>query len=76
VVLEFELRALHLLDRYSPALPFDSFFFGGGGGGSRVLTQGFTLAKQVLYCLSHTPSPFFSGYFGDGVSGTICLGWL
>jgi hypothetical protein len=24
------------------------------------------LAKQALYCLSHTASPFCSGYFGDG----------
>jgi hypothetical protein len=22
--------------------------------------------KQELYCLSHTSSPFCSGYFGDG----------
>jgi hypothetical protein len=39
-------------------------FFGGNGVG----TQGFTLANQVLYCLSHTSSLFCSGYFGDGVS--------
>jgi hypothetical protein len=25
--------------------------------------------------LSHTSSAFCSGYFGDGVSWTICLGW-
>jgi hypothetical protein len=25
------------------------------------------LAKQALYCLSHTSNPFYSGYFGDGV---------
>jgi hypothetical protein len=36
-------------------------------GGARVGTQGFTLAKQELYLLSHTSSPFCSGYFGDGV---------
>jgi hypothetical protein len=24
--------------------------------------------------MSHTSSPFFSGYFGDGVSRTICPG--
>jgi hypothetical protein len=24
--------------------------------------------KQALYCSSHTSSPFFSGYFGDGGS--------
>jgi hypothetical protein len=33
------------------------------------------LAKQALYHLSHTSSPFCSGYFGDGVSQTICLDW-
>jgi hypothetical protein len=27
---------------------------------------GFTLAKQALYHLSHTFSPFCSGYFGMG----------
>jgi hypothetical protein len=31
-----------------------------------IVGQGFTLAKQVLYRLSHTSSPFCSGYFGDG----------
>jgi hypothetical protein len=25
--------------------------------------------------VSHTSSPFCSGYFGEGVSWTICLGW-
>jgi hypothetical protein len=38
-------------------------------------TQGFMLAKQVLYHLSHTSSPFWSGYFRDGVSLTIFPGW-
>jgi hypothetical protein len=28
--------------------------------------QGFMLAKQVLYHLSHISSPFCYGYFGDG----------
>jgi hypothetical protein len=28
--------------------------------------QGFVLAKQVLYNLSHTSSTFCSGYLGDG----------
>jgi hypothetical protein len=37
-----------------------------GRGGSEVLTEGFALAKQALYCLSHTSSPFCSDYFGDG----------
>jgi hypothetical protein len=51
----------------------------GGGPGVCVGTQpgpphlaqvlfGFALAKQVLYGLSHTSSPFCAGYFGDGVS--------
>jgi hypothetical protein len=28
--------------------------------------QGLMLAKQALYHLNHTPSSFYSGYFGDG----------
>jgi hypothetical protein len=43
------------------------YFFGGGETG--IWIQGFVLAKQVFYCLSHTFSPFCPGYFGDGVSG-------
>jgi hypothetical protein len=39
----------------TPTLIF--FFFGGTG----VWTQVFMLPKQVLYCFSHTPSPFSSG---------------
>jgi hypothetical protein len=34
--------------------------------GIAVWTQGFTLAKQVLYFLNYTSSPFYSGYFRDG----------
>jgi hypothetical protein len=26
-------------------------------------TQGFVIARQALYCLTHSPSPFCSGYF-------------
>jgi hypothetical protein len=40
-----------------------------GGGGMRVWIQGFVLAKQVLYFLSHASSPFCSGYFRDGGRG-------
>jgi hypothetical protein len=29
------------------------------------LFDGTGLTKQALYCLSHTSSPFFSGYFED-----------
>jgi hypothetical protein len=36
-----------------------------------IWTQGFALAKQALYHLS----PFFSGYFGDGVLWTISSDW-
>jgi hypothetical protein len=43
-------------------------------GGTRVWTQCFVLAKQTFYCLSHTSSPFFSGYFRDAVLWTICPG--
>jgi hypothetical protein len=32
-------------------------------------------AKQALYHLSHISSPFDFGYFGEGISRTICPGW-
>jgi hypothetical protein len=35
----------------------------------------FFFAKQALYRLSHTSSPFFSVYFEDGMSWTICSYW-
>jgi hypothetical protein len=44
-------------------------------GETWVWTQGFALAKQELYSLSHTSSPFCSDYFGDEVSRSICPGW-
>jgi hypothetical protein len=47
-----------------------------GGAVSGILTQGFMLAKQEIFHLRHTSSPFCSGYFGDGVSQTVCPGWL
>jgi hypothetical protein len=34
--------------------------------GTGVWTQVFMIAKQVLYCLSHTHSPYCSGYFREG----------
>jgi hypothetical protein len=40
--------------------PFGFFFF---SGSTRVCTQGLTLARQVLYHLSHTPSPFSDFFF-------------
>jgi hypothetical protein len=42
------------------------------GLGFRI--QGFTFAKQGLYCLSHNSNPCCCGYFGDGVLRTICPG--
>jgi hypothetical protein len=39
------------------------------------LGGGLVLTKQALYCLSHTSSSFCSGYFGDGVSPSICCPW-
>jgi hypothetical protein len=39
------------------------------------LTSGLRTYKQVLYCLSHTFSPFCSGYFEDG-GLTSSLSWL
>jgi hypothetical protein len=47
------------------------FFF----GGFRFELKSFLLAKQILYHLGNTSGPFCSGYFGDGVSQTICLSW-
>jgi hypothetical protein len=44
-------------------------------GGTSVKTWGFMLAKQTFHCLSLTSSLFWSGYFGDGVSQTVCWGW-
>jgi hypothetical protein len=41
------------------------FFFGKTG----VWTQGFAFAKQALYPLSYSSSPFCSSYFGDAVGG-------
>jgi hypothetical protein len=52
------------------SLAIGSFFCGTG-----VWTQGFVLAKQVLYYLSHASSPFCSGYFEDRIFWTICPGW-
>jgi hypothetical protein len=46
------------------------FFFGETG----VWTQGFVLAKQVVYHLSHTSGSFCSGHFGDRVSRSILGG--
>jgi hypothetical protein len=40
--------------------------------GAGVWTQGFTLAKQALYHLSHISSRFSCGYFEDGVLWTTC----
>jgi hypothetical protein len=37
--------------------------------------RAFALVKRVLYHLSYTFGLFGSGYFGDGILGTICLVW-
>jgi hypothetical protein len=42
--------------------------------GTGISTQSFMLTQQVLYHLSHTFSPFCSGYFEDGISPAIRLG--
>jgi hypothetical protein len=42
---------------------YESIFFLAGLG---FELKSLALAKQVLYCLRHTSSPFCSGYFGDG----------
>jgi hypothetical protein len=43
--------------------------------GTIVWTHDFTLAKQVLYPLSHTASLFCSGYFWDRASLFAQAGW-
>jgi hypothetical protein len=40
--------------------------------GTGVWPQGFALARQALYCLSHSFSPFCSDYFADSVL-LLCL---
>jgi hypothetical protein len=68
----FELWALCLLSRHStnsatlPATPPHFFSFFGGTG---IWIQGFTLAN---YHLSHTSSPFSSGYFEMEWSHKLC----
>jgi hypothetical protein len=61
-----------LLTQPQPSL----FYFLGAWGWVWDLSEGFAYAKQALYCLSHTSSPFYCGYlyFGDVVSRTICPG--
>jgi hypothetical protein len=34
------------------------------------------LAKQALYCLSHSSSLFCSDYFRGSISQSICQGWV
>jgi hypothetical protein len=65
-----EIKILHcspaqILKEITRLLLFFLFYF--SFGSTRVRTQGFALAEQVLYFLSHTSSPFFYGYFGDRV---------
>jgi hypothetical protein len=47
-------------------------FFGSTWG----WTQGFTLARQVLYCFSHASSPFCSGYFWYMISHFAWSIWI
>jgi hypothetical protein len=42
-----------------------------GDGETGISNQGFVIAKQALYHLNHTSSPFCFGYFGAGVLGTV-----
>jgi hypothetical protein len=76
LVMGFRLRALCLVGRHPTTWTIPPAFFFFFFGGTEIWTQGFMLAKQALYHLSHTCSPFCCGYFGDRVSQTICLGWL
>jgi hypothetical protein len=40
-----------------------------------VWTQGFALARQAVYHLSHASNPFSSGHFGDRVSLFPRMAW-
>jgi hypothetical protein len=42
---------------------------------NRGLNSDLHTCNQAVYCVSCNSSPFYSGYFGDGVSQTICLSW-
>jgi hypothetical protein len=44
--------------------------------GTEVWTQGFVLAVQVLYCLSHTSSSFCPGCFRGGVLWITWSDWF
>jgi hypothetical protein len=69
--IHFLLR-LHPSRERSTVISVIILFFCVGLG---LRAPGFQLTKQVLY-VSHTSSPFCSGYFGDGFSRTICLSYL
>jgi hypothetical protein len=43
--------------------------------GTGIWAQDFTLAKQALYCLSHTSSPFALVIVEMGYHELFCLGW-
>jgi hypothetical protein len=61
---------------WEPLMMFQFLFFlvsSFWGWGKWGLNSGLT--KQAPYCLNHTSNLFCSGYFGDGVSQTICLSW-
>jgi hypothetical protein len=58
------LRLMVLLDVFHH---FCKILFWGEGWQSGIWTQGFMLARQVLYFLNYTSIHFCSGYFGDRV---------
>jgi hypothetical protein len=50
-----KIHVIYQLCKISAILIISLFLF--------LVVLGFALAKQVLYCLSHTSNPFCSGYF-------------
>jgi hypothetical protein len=56
--------------------PNDAFYFFGVGGSVGVWTQGLTLVRQVSSTWATMPTLFGVGYFQDGISWTVCPGWL
>jgi hypothetical protein len=65
-------RRAHIVLNIGNTVNFEIFFF----GSTAVWIQGLTLARQVLYHLSHSSSLFSVGYFWDRFLWTISPGWL
>jgi hypothetical protein len=71
-ILQMFLIALpSMYHRVLPDFGFLDFF----SSSTRVWTPGLTLARQGLYHLSHSTSPFYLGYFEDRILSLPMLIW-